>query len=85
MAGRKYGGGKSPVKTWTNASGYRKFRDPGTGRAEFTHIRVAEKKVGGKIFAGYEVHHKDGDKTNNRAENLAVLKQSFHRDIHRKK
>lgn len=86
MASRRSSGGKrGSLQTWTNASGYKKFRDPKTGLAQYTHIRVAEKKVGGKIYAGYEVHHKDGDKTNNRPENLAVLKESFHRDIHRKK
>jgi hypothetical protein len=84
VAGRKYGGGKGPLKTWTNSSGYQKFRDPNTGRAEYTHIRVAEKKVGGKIFPGYEVHHRDGNKTNNRPENLQVLSEAAHRAIHKK-
>jgi hypothetical protein len=84
MARKGFGGKRPPLQTWTNPGGYRKFRDPSTGRAEYTHIRVAEKKVGGKIFPGYEVHHKDGDKTNNRPENLAVLTDAAHRAIHRR-
>jgi hypothetical protein len=80
MASRKRGG----FQTWTNASGYQKFRDPRTGRAEYTHIRVAEKKVGGPIGAGREVHHIDGNKNNNRPSNLRVMSEAQHRAIHRK-
>lgn len=66
-----------------NKSGYKTFKQNGTTYS--VHKRVAEKKVGGKIYDGYEVHHKDGNKNNNRPSNLAVLKKSFHRKIHRKK
>jgi hypothetical protein len=78
-------GKKSAFRTWSNSSGYQKFRDPSTGRAEFTHIRVAEKLVGGKIFPGREVHHRDGDKTNNRPSNLQVMSAKDHRALHAKK
>lgn len=86
MAGRNsFGGKKGPLKTWANSNGYQKFVDPRTGRAEYTHRRVAEKMVGGKIFPGYEVHHKDGNKNNNRPSNLTVLSKAEHRRIHSKK
>lgn len=58
---------------WKNKSGYKVFREG--NRTVSVHKRVAEKKVGGPICAGYEVHHKDGNKTNNRPSNLAVLKK----------
>ena len=63
-----------------NKSGYQVFSD----RYRVTrsvHKRVAEKRVGGKIYPGYEVHHKDGNKNNNRPSNLAVIRRSFHRTI----
>lgn len=36
----------------------------------------------GEIPGGYHVHHKDGDKSNNDIENLALLKQSEHLSRH---
>ena len=66
-----------------NKSGYKYFKEG--NKIVFVHKRVAEKKVGGKILKGYQVHHKDGNKENNRPSNLAVLKTSFHRKIHSKK
>ncbi len=66
-----------------NKSGYQVFREG--GKMLSVHKRVAEKKVGGGIYEGYEVHHKDGNKDNNRPSNLAVIKKSFHRKIHAKK
>ena len=65
------------AKTYKNKSGYKKYANSG----KFVHIAQAEKKVGGKINDGYEVHHKDGNKTNNKISNLAVLKKKFHRRV----
>jgi len=66
-----------------NKSGYKVFKE--NGKYKTVHKRVAEKKVGGKIFSGYEVHHKDGNKNNNRPSNLTVIKKSDHKKIHAKK
>jgi len=71
------------MKFRRNKSGYKVFTE--RGKTQSVHKRVAEKKVGGKIYPGYEVHHKDGNKNNNRPSNLAVLKKSFHKNIHAKK
>lgn len=80
------GKGKSrSLQTRVNSSGYAQFKDPGTGQWTLTHRRVAEKKLGGKIFSGYEVHHIDGDKRNNRSSNLTVVSKAEHLSIHRKK
>jgi len=46
---------------------------------------VAEKLVGGSIFPGREVHHIDGDKTNNRPSNLTIVSKAEHLRIHRTK
>lgn len=85
MTGRKsFGGYRTPLQTRTNRSGYQQFKDPGTGQWVLTHRRVAEKKVGGAIGAGREVHHIDGNKNNNRPSNLRIMSEAQHRDIHRK-
>ncbi len=65
-----------------NKGGYQIFRDR-DGVRRSVHKRVAEKKLGGKVWKGYEVHHKDGNKNNNRPSNLTVIKKSVHRKIHR--
>ncbi len=71
------------MKFSRNKSGYKVFKE--RGKIQSVHKRVAEKKVGGKIYLGYEVHHKDGNKNNNRPSNLTVVKKSVHRKIHAKK
>ena len=71
------------LKTRTNASGYAEYWDDTEGRWRLTHRRVAEKKMGGQIRLGYEVHHKNGDKRDNRPENLVTLPKGEHRDVHR--
>lgn len=66
-----------------NKSGYATFKE-GNKRV-LVHRRVAEKKLGGSIFDGYEVHHKNGIRTDNRPSNLTVMKRSSHRKLHAKK
>lgn len=76
---------KPGLQTRVNGSGYRQFRDHKTGKWELVHRRVAEKKVGGKIGAGREVHHIDGNRSNNRPGNLLIVSKEQHRAIHRKR
>lgn len=76
---------KAALETKVNGSGYQQFKDPSTGKWMLTHRRVAEKLVGGPIFPGREVHHIDGDKSNNRPSNLFVVSKALHRRIHRTK
>jgi hypothetical protein len=82
---RGRGGKKGSLRTRTNPSGYQQFQDKRTGQWVYTHRRVAEKLVGGRIYPGREVHHIDGDKSNNRPSNLTVLSSAKHRRVHRKK
>ena len=63
-----------------NKSGYKVFKE--NGKTKSVHKRVCEKKMGGKVRKGYDVHHVDGNKNNNRPSNLRAVKKSTHRKIH---
>lgn len=49
------------------------------------HILVAEKKIGRRLRPGEVVHHINGDRTDNRPENLVVMTNADHVSLHRKK
>ena len=61
--------------------GYSQYKDK-NGDWQYTHRRTAEKKVGGKIGKGRVVHHRDGNKRNNRPANLQVMSRSAHSKLH---
>ena len=46
------------------------------------HRTVAAKKVGGKIFSGFVVHHIDGNKRNFRPSNLWSMSRGAHSRFH---
>lgn len=64
-------------------NGYRIFFDWVRWRWVFSHRRAAEKALGCKIPFGHEVHHKDGNKWNNRPDNLVVMSREAHAALHR--
>ena len=68
-------------KTYTNKEGYQVYKDSGVP----VHIKVAEKKVGGPIYEGRVVHHRDGNKRNNNPANIQVMERSDHSSLHAKK
>jgi hypothetical protein len=65
-------------KTYIDEKGYRRFKDSG----KLVHRWVAENKVGGEIYEGRVVHHRDGDKLNNDPRNLHVMSRSDHSRHH---
>jgi hypothetical protein len=69
------------VKLFTDKKGYKRFANSGKP----VHRHVAERKVGGKIWKGHVVHHRDGNKRNNRRSNLSIMKRSSHSKLHAKK
>ena len=52
---------------------------------EVIHRKVAEIKIGRRLFPWEEVHHIDGNHFNNNPGNIAVLSKSEHSKIHASK
>lgn len=53
-----------------------------TNRYEFEHRLVMEKSIGRKLEHDEHVHHINGNKQDNRMDNLQVLSKSEHQRIH---
>ncbi len=61
---------------------YTKSKANGSNRGKLEHRVVAESKLGRTLSSGEIVHHIDSDKLNNNPNNLMVLSQSEHVEIH---
>lgn len=80
--------GKEKHPAWkggkrVNHNGYIEVRKPDHHRSRkngyvFEHILIAENKIGRSITTSEDVHHINGDKTDNRECNLEVLSKSNH-------
>ena len=65
-------------KTYIDDKGYARFKDSG----KLVHRWVASKKVGGQLYPGRVVHHRDGNKRNNSPSNLQVMSRRDHSSLH---
>ena len=70
--------------------GYRVIRKPSHPRADskgyvLEHILIFEKEAGITVPQGCCVHHINGNKTDNRIENLCMMTHSAHTTMHNKK
>ena len=59
----------SVTKTYTNANGYRVYKDSG----QLVHRHMAELKLGRPLQSGEVVHHINRNKQDNRPSNLYVF------------
>ncbi len=64
-------------KTEKDSNGYLIFKDSG----KHIHRWVAERKYGKESIEGKHIHHIDGDKTNNKPNNLILLSKEDHYDL----
>ncbi len=65
----------------TTAKGYLRFRSNGKKSLQMEHRIVWEDHFG-EIPAGMQVHHVDGDKTNNDISNLQLVSPLEHKRLH---
>ena len=61
--------------------GYRRVYDPRQRRLRMEHVLVWE-SFNGPIPPGYQIHHLDDDRLNNRPENLACISATAHKRLH---
>lgn len=73
---RSWKGGKS----WEDRKGYRRVHH--NGRYILEHRYVMEKELKRQLLAGEDVHHINGDRADNRPENLVVLPRAQHQKLH---
>jgi hypothetical protein len=76
--GAAYKGGRR-ISSW----GYVLVLQEG-GKYEFEHRLVMESAVGRKLEHDEHVHHINGIKTDNRIENLEIMKKGDHVSLHNK-
>ena len=68
-------------KTYIDNNGYLRFNDTN----KLVHRWVAEKNIGRRLKPDEVVHHRDGNKLNNSANNLQVFSsQDEHHSLHQK-
>ncbi len=70
------------LKTREDRNGYRMFYDEKLKRWVYTHRRALENALGHELPEGLHVHHINGDKQDNRRENLRALEPSIHARVH---
>jgi len=71
----------------TNVRGYVLVRQPGHPDAHcngyiYEHRLVAEAVLGRRLLPGEQVHHRNGNRSDNRPENLEIAPTQAHHQIH---
>lgn len=66
------------TKTYTDERGYKRFKDSN----KLVHRWVMEKKIGRRLCKEERVHHIDGNKINNKKENLRLFASQDEHEMH---
>lgn len=66
---------------YISSDGYRQI-NIGSGVYKREHTKVMEEFIGRSLIKGEAVHHIDGQKLNNKVENLILCNNSDHRNMH---
>ena len=64
-------------------NGYRQLES--NGKREYEHRSVVEKHIGRPLRAGEQVHHLNGNKLDNRINNLVLMTTFEHQSLHSKR
>ena len=76
----------APDYTWVDpANGYRMVRSEITGNGwRREHTVIAERALGRRLKRGEETHHINGNKQDNRNNNLLICTNAYHRMLERR-
>lgn len=71
------------VKEGTTKEGYKMIHVPESGRLVYEHRYVIEKSIGRNLESSEQVHHRNGNKLDNRLENLVIITRADHNTLHK--